>query len=430
MKKYFFILLFLPSIINAQEMLLPDDAINIALEHNLGIQTAKMQTAASYLQVFKGNAGMLPKIDWNTTISGSLTDVKQTLSSGSETDKFASSFTPTSNLVFSWLLYDGKRMFATFDKLKNQSELSNLQTRLTMENTIANVLNTYYQIMLQKQTVKFLETNIKLYEERLKITDNRWQFGKGSKLDYLQSKNDVNAQVALLYNAQAALKNGKVALNQLLSRNPEIDFDVLETINLVYNPNLEELKEAAKSNNKNLQILRKNENINRLVLQEVEALKKPRLTLNSNYGYSLNKSNAGLFLLNQNLGLTAGVTLTWNIFNGEITRRQIQTAKINTEINQKQQQDLQSQIDANLLQQFNQYQTDKKQLALEEENFKLAEENLNIGLEKFKLGASTILDINEAQRRYDASENRLVNARYNVKADELTLLILSGELVK
>jgi outer membrane protein len=436
MKNILFYLILLPFTNFAQDslkkanLLTPDDAINIALEQNYGIRTAKLQNEVANLQVFKGNAGMLPKIDANTNIGGAFNNVIQKLSSGAETDRFATSFTPTANVLFSWVLFDGRKMYATFDKLIEQNKLSLLQTRLTMENTIANVLNSYYQIMLHKQTLKYLEQVIKQYEEVLKITDDRWQLGKGSKIDYLQAKNDVNAQISQLYNAQNALKNAKVALNQLLARNPQEDFEVLDNINITYNPNLIQLKAAVITNNKNLQILRKNADISNLVQKEAAALKLPRITLNSNYGYTLSQTNAGLFLLNQNIGLSAGVALSWNIFNGEITRRQIQTAKINTSIILNQQQDLQNQIEANIVQTFNQFQTNQKQLTLEEETNKIAEENLTIALQKFKLGASTILDIIQAQRSFDASLNRLVNARYDVKADELTLLILSGELVK
>lgn len=430
MKNTFFFLIFFPLLANAQALLTPDDAISIGLENNLGIQAAKMQTEVANLQVFRGNAGMQPKIDWNTNFGGAFNNIIQKLSNGTETNRFAQSLTPTSNVVFSWTLYDGRRMYAIYDRLKNQGQLSQLQTQLKIENTVADILGSYYQVMLQKQLVKYLETIIKQYEERLKITENRWEFGKGSKIDFLQSKNDLNAQVVLLNNAKNALRNAKVALNQLLARNLEQEFDVLDTINLVYNPNLDELKTAAKANNKNLQIVRKSIDINRISEQEVTALKKPRITLNSNYGYSLSKSNAGLFLLNQNLGLSAGVGMSWNIFNGSITRKQIQTARMNTEITQKQQLDLQSQIDAGLVQAFNQYQTDKQNLTLEEDNNKLAEENLKIALEKFRLGGSTILDIIEAQRSFDTSLNRLVNARYNIKISELDLMLLSGELVK
>ncbi|MBK8700664.1 MAG: TolC family protein [Saprospiraceae bacterium] len=68
---------------------------------------------------------------------------------------------------------------------------------------------------------------------------------------------------------------------------------------------------------------------------------------------------------------------------------------------------------------LNQLSATKNNLALEEENKVLAEENLEIALEKFKLGSSTILELNDAQQRYDNAINRFVNATYAVYFAEL-----------
>ena len=78
---------------------------------------------------------------------------------------------------------------------------------------------------------------------------------------------------------------------------------------------------------------------------------------------------------------------------------------------------------------YNQYQTDKELLNFEILNREIALENLTISLEKFRLGGSTILELNEAQRAYDTALNRLVDAQFNIKLSELELLRLSGTLV-
>jgi len=429
-KKYIILLLFVAHTSIAQEILTLDNAVIIALEKNYDVKIAALQQKAVETQVFKGNAGMLPRVDLNSNAGTAFNEVKQKLANGSETNRFGTNLTPSANVAFTWTLYDGKRMYAIYDRLKNQSELSKIQTRIAMENTMSNVMAAYYEIMRQKQTVLFSETIIKYYEERLNITQQRWEFGKGSKLDYLQSKTDIGTQTSLLVQSKTDLKNAKVALNNLLARDPNQDFDVQEVVELSFDPSQEELKTRARSANKNLQALRKATDITIIQQREAESFKLPRITLNSSLGYSLSKTNAGLFLYNQNYGLNTGIGLTWNIFNGQIVRRQIQTAKINTEIAKTQEDDWITQMENDLVRAYNQYQTDKEILKLEEEYNQVADENMKISLEKFKLGGSTILEINEAQRSLNTSLNRLTNARFNIKISELQLLRLSGELVK
>jgi outer membrane protein len=430
-KTLLFIFFFGGSFISqSQELLTLDSAIVVALRQSYGIEIAKMQEKVADIQVFKGNAGMMPRVDWNTNIGTALNQVNQRFTDGRAIDRFGYTLAPVTNFAFSWTLYDGNRMYAVMDRLKSQSQATQVQTKVLMENTIITVMRAYYEVMRQKQTVKYLETVIKYYNERLKLTEERWQVGKGSKLDFLQSKTDLVTQQVEMTRTKNALKNAKITLNNAMNREPDLNFDVLDTIVMIYDPDLTELKNQTRTSNKDLQLLRKNRDISMIQQKEFEAQKKPRITLNSNLGYNLNRTNAGLFLLNQNIGLNTGVAATWNIFNGEITRRQIQTAKINTDILQKQQVELMSNLETGLIVAFNQLQSDKELLALEEENIKVVEENLQISLEKFKLGGSTILELNEAQRRFDLASNRLVNARFNVKNSELELMRLSGDLVK
>lgn len=424
------LLFLIVSSVSAQEILTLETAVGAALEKSYDIKVAKMQQDVAEMQVFKGNAGMLPRVDLNANVGSAFNEVSQKLSNGSEINRFGTSLAPTTNVAMSWVMYDGKRMYATLDRLKGQGQLSQLQTRQMMENTVVNVMQAYYEVMRQKQTVAFLQTIIKYYEERLTITQQRWEFGKGSKLDYLQSKTELNTQNTQLVQAKNAVKNAKVTLNNLLVRPADQDFDVQEVVGIMFDPTTEQLKSQARAANKGLQTLRKSTDISLIAQKEVAAAKLPRVTLNSSFGYSLSKTNAGLFLYNQNVGLNLGVGATWNIFNGEIIRRQIQTSKINTDILRKQEENLWIQIESDLMRAYNQYQTDKELLKLEEENNEVADENLKISLEKFKLGGSTILELNEAQRSLNTSLNRLTNARYNIKISELEIMRLSGELVK
>ncbi|AFK03984.1 outer membrane efflux protein [Emticicia oligotrophica DSM 17448] len=430
MKKIFFLIFLLPAVLHAQEILTLENAVGAALEKSYDIKVAQMQQEVVNLQVFKGNAGMLPRVDLNGNIGTAFNEVNQKLSNGSEINRFGRSLAPTTNVAMTWTLYDGKRMYATFDRLKGQGQLSQIQTRQMMENTVVSVMQAYYEVMRQKQTVSFLQTIIKYYEERLAITQQRWEFGKGSKLDYLQSKTELNNQVTQLVQAKNSLRNAKVALNNLMVRSADQDFDVQEVVGIMFDPTTEQLKNQARAANKSLQAIRKTTDISLITQKEVAANKLPRVSLNSSFGYSLSKTNAGLFLYNQNVGLNVGLVASWNIFNGEITRRQIQTSKINTEILRKQEEDTWVQLEGDLMRAYNQYQTDKELLKLEEENNEVAEENLKISLEKFKLGGSTILELNEAQRSLNTSLNRLTNARYNIKISELQVMRLSGELVK
>jgi outer membrane protein TolC len=78
---------------------------------------------------------------------------------------------------------------------------------------------------------------------------------------------------------------------------------------------------------------------------------------------------------------------------------------------------------------FQNYEQQKKALALEEENILLARENLDIVFETYKLGVATLIQLKLAQNSLADAENRLIEARYNAKLSETELMRLSGQLL-
>ncbi len=413
-----------------QELLTLEAAINIAQSQNQSIKIAQQTAEIAGLQVYKGNAGMKPRVDVNSTVGSALNNVKQKLSNGTEIVRpNGQSITPNTNIAMQWTLYDGRRMNAIYERLGQQSELRQLETKQVSEQITAAVSRAYFEIVRQKLTEKNLKTIIGYYEEKKRIAEERWTVGRGSKLDFLQASVDLNNQKADLLRVQNALKNAKTALNGILERDLTLEYEVSDfPAAKISGFTLEEIKELAKQSNKDLILNKKNIGISKVLEKEAESLKKPRVFLNSGYGYSLNSSNAGFILLNQNLGLNATIGASWNLYNGEQTRRNIQISKLNTKILESREDDIWSQISSTIRRNFNQYQTDSQVLELEKQNLTLAEENLTIALEKFKLGASTILELNQAQQSYDQAANRIINSEYNIKISELEILRLSGRL--
>ncbi|MFB0908992.1 MAG: TolC family protein, partial [Spirosomataceae bacterium] len=231
-------------------------------------------------------------------------------------------------------------MQTSFDTLKSQGQRQLAQQQLTVQNTLVNVMQTYYELLLQNQSLKYLNTIIKFYNERLNITKQRWEFGRGSKLDYLQSQSDLTTQRSTFTLTENALKAAKIQLNTLLSREPDTEFDVETQDTPALQYNLYDLLNEAKNNNRELLLLQKELEIAKLNQQAAESLLKPRIDLNSSFGYSFASNNAGFIVSNQNTGLNVGLTARWNIFNGQQTRRSIDVAKMNINIVELQQENL------------------------------------------------------------------------------------------
>ena len=77
---------------------------------------------------------------------------------------------------------------------------------------------------------------------------------------------------------------------------------------------------------------------------------------------------------------------------------------------------------------YNQYQSAKLSLQLEEENIQLARENVTIVLNVYRLNSTTLIQLKEAQKSLQDAYTRLIRARYQTKLAETELLRLKGDL--
>lgn len=417
-------------VLSAQELLTLENAIQEGLAQNLGIEVARVEQQSAQMQVYRSNAGFGPVLDLNANAGATVNRVQQNYLDGRVVDRFGRSLAPNISLGLDWTIYDGGRMQATFDRLKELSNASSIETQMAIQDLVSQVILSYYEIMRLKARVNFLNTVIKYYEDRLNITEERWNVGKGSKIDFLQSKTDLNAQLSERTVANNDFRNAKIRLNGLLNRDLEMDFDVEEEVVFNEEYSLPALLQSADNKNQDVLLLRKFHDISVLSEKEIEATKKPQVGFGSTLGFFYTNTNANFILSNQNASLNVGLNARWNILDGKHRNNQLAIARVNSRSLQKQEEALLVRIHSDLTEAYNQYLSDKELLDFELENKELAEENLAISLEKFRLGGSTILELNEAQRSYDTALNRLVNAQHSIRTSELRLLEISGQLAR
>lgn len=426
-----FIFSFLVVNLYAQEQLTLEQAIDIGLKNNYEISIVRNNAVVASNNNTLGNAGMLPKVDLQASTSLANNATKQEFSSGLIVDKSGvQSNNINAGVYLTWTLFDGFKMFASHKKLQELEAMGSLSSKILIENTLSQIIVTYYNVVRQKQLITGLSENIKISEERLKIAETKLNIGSGSKLEVLQAKVDKNAQTSNLYRQKTILSELKMNLNQLLARNSDIEFEVTETIPVEFQLKYEELKTEMQNTNTDLLFAQRNVALSNQLMRETKSQLFPKLNLNANYLFSRNENQAGFTLLNQNLGLNFGLTASWTIFNGLNTNNQMKNARLQIENADYEYRSAKLKVEHTLLVSYKKYQDDQKILSLEEENTLLVKEAVSIALERFRIGASNSLELKEIQKSYDDALSRLAEARYNAKVSETQLMKLNGKLIR
>ena len=427
-------LIFNASLSHAQRILTVEEAVANALQKNYDINLSRNDSTVAAIDYSYRNAVFLPRLNGNVGATWNKNSQKQTLSDGTKRESNGlKSNNINSQLALNWTLFDGLKMFVLRDKAEQLLQFGELEIKNQIVNTVATVINNYYNIVRQKQQLRSIEEQMSIDSERVRLAQYRLDVGVGIKPDLLQSKIDLNAQKAAQLQQQALIEQLKEQLNQAMALPQFTLYDVVDTITINTQISLGEVMNAAEKNPSML-MARKNIDLANLTVKQTKADLYPTISFNSAYNFSRTTNqlviNNFSTLFNQVKGFNYGFTASIPILNNFNTRRLIKQAKWNVGYQNIVYENQKSLTDLGVINAFQNYEQQKKALALEEENILLARENLDIVFQTYKLGAATLLQLKLAQNSLADAENRLIEARYNAKLSETELMRLSGNLVK
>ncbi len=415
----------------AQQIISLDDALKLALENNYSIQVARNDAALTKNNNRLGAAGMLPNVFGAVGQDNQVQDTKQKFLSGSENNKDgAKSSNINAGVELGWTIFDGMKMFATKNRLKELQDIGELRMRSQIELTFSKVIKAYMDVVLAKQQLALFTETVLRSQKRYEFADEKLKAGKSPKTELLQAQVDLNTDKSSKIRQETTLKNSKAVLNQLLAREVNTEFDVSETIQLKSEIKLEYIQQKAVSQNAGLQIAKKNQNVNLLTIKEVQAERMPSIQLKSGYNFSRSQSEAGFLQSSQSLGFHYGAGISVNLFNGYDVNRRLINNRLVFRSSEWMYKDSLSKVQSAVAQAWNNYQGSLQLLSFEKQNIQVAEENYSIAEEQYKVGVITSIELRNAQINLINSKTRLLSVQNEAKMNETELLRLSGELLK
>lgn len=407
--------------------------LEIGLEHNYSLRIVRNEQQISDNNATLGNAGYLPTVDLSSGFNGNVdNNTTREFSDGtSETVHGVNSEAANVGLNVNWTLFDGFGIQAEYSRLKELQRMGELNTRLTIEDFLANVASEYYNLIRQKIRLKNLRSAVSLSKERLRIVEERYYIGSMSRLDFQQAKVDFNADSSQLITQLETVHTSRTRLNQLLALdNVEQELHIPDSL-ITPNPFLDEaeLWNNTLTNNVSLLISQKDKTLSELDYKKLQSRNYPYVRLNAGYGYTANWYGTGTTDLQKKLGLNYGVTVGISIFDGFNRRREQRNARIQIQNRELRLQELELGLKTDMSNFWMAYKNNLELWKLEKENLVAADENYSIALERYKLGELSGIELREAQNSLLEAEERQSIAEYNTKICEISLLQLSGQIL-
>lgn len=423
-------------LIKAQNFVAPKDTlsleqvISVGLNNNYSIQIAKMESDIAANNYYRGNAGFLPVINVTSAKNFNILNFEGTQAGGQERE-FTGARTDNFNLGvgLTWTIFDGTKMFTTYERLGVLKRLGEVNARAQVENTVTQIVVAYYNLLVEQERLAVLLNNLDISEERMKIAKSKYEVGSGSKLEYLISQVDYNSDRTGLIRQQELVNVTRTILNQLILFDLTEVYAVSQNITIEQDLILDNLIESLKISNAVIIAARQNVYAADLAVKELQADRLPIVNLNVGASYNTSNNPTGFFIRSENESLNYGLSASWNVFNGFNLSRNIQNAKIISEISNARTKELEINQEAELRIAFLRYTNNLALLEMEKDNVTIAMESAEIALERYKLGVSTPIELREAQRTTLAALIRKLDVEYAAKLAELELYRLSGNLI-
>ena len=429
---FLFLSLLLLNNVGAQEVYDLTRCIKAGLEQNFSLQVIRNNEQIATNNFTRGNAGMLPKVTASGGYGGTVNSSTQNYTDGTElTSQGVHNTYGSAGIDLGMTIFKGFEVQKTYKKLGEQNELSMLSTQMNVENLVAQIVAEYSFYVQQLIQYENLAYAVSLSRERARIDEQRYLLGGASKMDLLQSLVYLNADSSRYSRQTTVLNSSQIRLNVLMASENLGETIILKDTLLQIDEHLQydSLLTNTLAYNTGLQIASKYRVISELDYKIIESRSYPYLSMSTGYNYLFNGfENSDLS--NQHVrGLSYGLNLGIDVFDGFNRRADKSNARIEIENRKIQYTEVEQEVKADLLTMFYAYENNIRLLRIEEQNLEVARENLDIAIERYKLGGLAGLELREVQKSLLEAEERLLSVKYQAKIAEISLLQISGSIM-
>ena len=423
--------LMLPFCTTAQEEVLSkSEAIALTLENNYNIAVAGNTVEIAENNADLLNSNYLPSIFGLAGANYSVQDQQTDRDDGQSfelNDARSESYNASLNLEYT--LFDGLGRLYNYKSLKENYNLSKLEARETIENTVLQLFSVYYEVARLSENVEILEQTLEISRNRVKRAGYQFDYGQNTKLEVLNAEVDVTNDSINLMNTRQLLQNTKRDLNVVLARNLQAGFAVDTNVTFIPKIQLESYIDLAQENNVRILQSESAITLSEYDIQSSKARFLPTVGLSGSYGWNESISPASAFFggsTRQTTGWQGGLSLRWNLFDGGTSITQFKNAKIAKDNQELLKQQIELEVERDIANALGNYENLVDVFEIQEQNVITNKNNFERSKERFNLGQITSI---EAQINLINAQTNKNLAKYEAKFAELQLLQQIGQLL-
>jgi len=418
---------------DAQQTLTLKDAVNYAVQNNANARKAKLDIDGGKYKTQEVRAQALPQITGTTGLTYNPIIGQLVANFGGQTQsiQLGQAWNSTAGVQLSQQLFN-QQVFTGLQAAKSSEEYYALSSQLTEEQVIELVANNYYQVLVNRQQLNVIDTNLKNIRVVEKIITNQYANGLAKKIDVDRIKvniTNLESQRTQIINAVTQLENQlKLSMGM-----PVATVIVLPKTELTEVSQLPELAESVNLDNRTeIRLLDIQDKLLSLQRKAYVSEYFPNLSLAANYTFT---SQANRFdYLKSNIAAigydasSIGLTLRVPIFNGFLTRSKIRQADIDIK---KANEDRRQAVNSLNLAYENakiELRNSVSTINAQRKNAQLADEIYRSTQNNYNNGLASLTDLLDTENALTNAQNSYTQALLNYKVAEIQLIKSKGNI--
>jgi outer membrane protein len=405
----------------AQQLLTLKDAVNYAVENSSNVRRAKLDIQGGKFKTQEIRSEALPQISAN----GGLTynPIIGQLVVGDQSFQLGRKWNANGGVQLSQQLFN-QQVFTGLKAARTSELYYALNENLTEEQIIEQVANTYYQVLVNRQQLNVIDTNIKNVRVVERIIVNQFENGLAKKIDVDRIKvnlTNLENQRDQSVNAVTQLENQlKFYMGMPIVTDVQTLPSFADTVSL--------------SGRTEIKLLDVQKQLLTLQRKAYVAEYYPSLSLTGNYSSTGQSDKFDLFKSKSNStafwydASAIGLTLRVPIFNGFATRSRVRQANVELLRADENRRETTNALNLayenakiQLRNSINTINSQRQNVNLAEEIYKSTQNNYNNGL-------AALTDLLDTENALTEAQNSYTSALLNYKIAEIQLIKSNGNI--
>ncbi len=386
------------------------EAVRLAEQVQPSVVQAQAAVENADARLRTAKAQYLPTLNLNSNTNRSFSGVPSRVDPNTGLAVGSSSGSLSMSLSSSVDLFTGFRRGADTRAARASGEAAEASLVDARYQQALTTTNQFFDALAARQLLAVRAASVRRAEEQLKVSVNKLAAGSATRSDSLRSRVTLgNAQLQLIQ-AQSALATAEANLARLVGRTGRVAAADDSAFSMRPPPlDSAAIRAEAEARSPQLQAALASSEAARASYRASRSAYWPTLSLSGNVG--MNGSSSSGYDLYDNRSVSLG--LSWPLFNRFQREQNIETQRNAQLVAEAQAAEAARAVSADITAQLAQLEAASARITITQMSVLAAQEDLRVQQERYRLGASTIVDLLTSQEALDQAEVDVVNARFD-----------------